>query len=139
MKRFVRSPWLWIVVAVAGVLVVLQYAANPAQSEVETSKMVDYITSGEVKEITFVDGGDQQIRAKLDNGKEVISTWVTGQQIRLVRQVQKQVDAGEIEKFNVENPKPSIIGSLLSFLLPIIIIIAVFLFFMNQMQGGGRG
>ena len=69
MKRFVRSPWLWIVVAVAGVLVVLQYAANPAQSEVETSKMVDYITSGEVKEITFVDGGDQQIRARSTTAK----------------------------------------------------------------------
>ena len=32
---------------------------------------------------------------------------MTGQQIRLVRQVQKQVDAGEIEKFNAETPSPA--------------------------------
>ena len=36
---------------------------------------------------------------------------MTGQQVRLVKQVQQQVDDGEIEKFNVEDPKPSLLGS----------------------------
>ncbi len=43
--------------------------------------MVSHINYGEVKKITFVDGGDQEIRAELDNGKKVISHWVDGQQV----------------------------------------------------------
>ena len=42
-----------------------------------------------------------------------MATWVTGQQVQLVDEVQKQVDAGTIEKYNVENPKPSLLGSIL--------------------------
>ena len=81
MKRFLRSPWLWIVVAVIGVLVALQYLVpNGGYKEIETSTMVDNIQSGDVKEITFKDGGNQQIQATLDNGDKVMATWVTGQQ-----------------------------------------------------------
>ncbi len=138
MKRIVRSPWLWIPVAVVGVLLALQYLVpNGGYTEIETSKMVDHINSGEVKKITFVDGGDQQIRATLDDGKEVMATWVGGQQRGLVRAVQAQVDDGEIENFNVKNPKPSLLGQILGTLLPFVLIIALFLFLMNQVQGGG--
>ncbi len=138
MKQIVRSPWLWIPVAVVGVLLALQYLVpNGGYEEIETSKMVQRINAGEVKEITFKDGGNQELLATLDNGDKVMSIWVTGQQRSLVRLVQKQVDQGTIEDYTVENPKPSVLGSLLSFLLPIIIILAIFFFLMNQMQGGG--
>ncbi len=138
MKQIVRSPWLWIPVAVVGVLLALQYLVpNGGYEEIETSKMVQRINSGEVKEITFKDGGNQELLATLDNGDKVMSIWVTGQQRSLVRLVQEQVDQGTIEDYTVENPKPSVLGSLLSFLLPIIIILAIFFFLMNQMQGGG--
>ena len=138
MKRFLRSPWLWIPVAVVGVLLALQYLVpNGGYTEIETSKMVDEINSGEVKEITFVDGGDQQIRATLDGGKKVMATWVSGQQRSLVKQVEQQVEDGKIEKYNVKNPKPSLLGSILATLLPFVLIIGLFLFLMNQVQGGG--
>ncbi len=128
---------MWIVVAVVGVLVALQYLApNGRYQEVDTSQMVSYIKSGQVESLIFVDG-DQEIRATLDNGKEVTSSWVAGQQQGLVNMVQKQVDAGQIEKFNVEVPHPSLIGSILATLLPFALIILLFLFLMNQVQGGG--
>ncbi len=138
MKQIVRSPWLWIPVAVVGVLLALQYLVpNGGYTEIETSEMVENIDSGKVEEITFVDGGDQQIRATLDDGKEVMATWVGGQQVRLVKAVEAQVDQGEIEKFNVKNPKPSLLGQILGTVLPFVLIIALFLFLMNQVQGGG--
>ena len=138
MKKILRSPWLWIPVAVVGVLLALQYLVpNGGYKEIETSTMVDRITSGDVKDITFVDGGDQQMRATLDNGDKVMATWVAGQQVRLVKSVQDQVEKGEIEKFNVKNPKPSLLGSLFVGLLPIAIIVLLFLFLMNNIQGGG--
>ncbi|HEU4513516.1 MAG TPA: ATP-dependent metallopeptidase FtsH/Yme1/Tma family protein, partial [Nocardioidaceae bacterium] len=137
MKRIFRGPWVWIVVAVVGVLVALQYLApNGGFQEVDTSEMVAYIEDGEVEKITFVDG-DQEIQATLDDGKEVMSSWVTGQQNDLVKAVNQQVQAGQIESFNVEVPKPSLLGSILATLLPFALIILLFLFLMNQVQGGG--
>ncbi|ROR89436.1 ATP-dependent zinc metalloprotease FtsH [Nocardioides aurantiacus] len=138
MKRYVRSPWLWIPIAVVGVLLALQYLVpNGGYTEIKTSTMVSRITDGDVKEITFVDGGDQQLRATMDNGDKEMATWVAGQQQRLVRLVQEEVSEGTIEDYNVENPQPSILGSLFSLLLPFALIILLFLFLMNQVQGGG--
>jgi cell division protease FtsH len=136
-KRIFRGPWLWIVVAVVGVLLALQYLApNGGYQQVDTSQMVSYINDGKVEKITFVDG-DQEIRATLDNGQQVMSSWVSGQQVGLVNQVQKEVAAGQIENYNVDVPKPSLIGSILATLLPFALIILLFLFLMNQVQGGG--
>jgi cell division protease FtsH len=136
-KRIFRGPWLWIVVAVVGVLVALQYLApNGGYSEVDTSEMVQHIESGDVESIVFVDG-DQEIRATLDNNDKVMASWVTGQQRDLVNRVEDQVAAGKIQDFNVEVPKPSLIGSILATLLPFVLIILLFLFLMNQVQGGG--
>ena len=138
MKKFVRSPWLWIPVAVIGVLLALQYLVpNGGYTEVNTSSMVKSIDDGKVKEITFVDGGDQQIRATLDDGKKVMATWVGGQQTSLVRQVQTQVTDGTIEEYNVENPKPGLLASILPTLLTLGLFIVLFIFLMNQVQGGG--
>ncbi|MFZ5849373.1 MAG: ATP-dependent zinc metalloprotease FtsH [Actinomycetota bacterium] len=137
-KRIFRGPWVWIIIAVVGVLVALQYLApNGGYQEIKTSEMVAHIESGDVKEITFVDG-DQEIRATLDDDKQVMSSWVTGQQRDLVNAVAKQEAAGQIEEYNVEVPQPSLLGSILATLLPFALIILLFLFLMNQVQGGGR-
>ncbi len=138
MKRIFKGPWLWIVLAVVGVLLALQYLApNGGYDEVESSQMQEYITSGQVKEITFVDGGEQQIKATLNDGKKVSSFWLDGTQANLESEVQKQVDEGNTDKYTTEVPKPSLIGSILATLLPFALIILLFLFLMNQVQGGG--
>jgi cell division protease FtsH len=121
-----------------GVLIALQYLApSGGYDEIQSSKMESYISSGEVKEITFVDGGDQQIKATLEDGKKVTSFWLDGTQESIQQEVQKQVDAGNTEKFTVDVPKPSLLGSILATLLPFALIIFLFLFLMNQVQGGG--
>ncbi len=136
-KRIFRGPWLWIVVAVVGVLVALQYLApNGGYSEIDTSEMVSHIQDGSVKEITFIDG-DQEIRATLDDGKKVTASWVAGQQQSIIAAAQKQVTAGNIDWSNSKNPQPSLLGSILATFLPFVLIILLFLFLMNQVQGGG--
>ena len=75
-KRIFRGPWLWIVIAVVGVLIALQYLApNGGYDEIDTSKMSGYISDGTVKTVTFIDR-DQTIQAELDNGDKVTSSWV---------------------------------------------------------------
>jgi cell division protease FtsH len=137
-KRILRSPWLWIPVAVVGVLLAIQYLVpNGGYKEIETSKMVADINSGDVKTITFKDAGNQQVLATLDNGDKVMAIWVSGQQKTLVKQVQTQIDKGTIEDYKVENPKPNLLGSIIATVLPFILIFGLFLFLMNQVQGGG--
>ncbi|GHJ58587.1 ATP-dependent zinc metalloprotease FtsH [Nocardioides sp. OK12] len=142
MKRFVKGPWLWIVVAVVGVLLALQFLApSSGGDEIPASEMSAYIESGEIKEITFVDG-DQEIRATLDEGvreegAEVFSYWVQGTQPRLYNAASDQVDSGEIEELKTEISRPSALSSFLFSFLPLIIIFIVFLWLLNNMQGGG--
>src|SRR3954471_20339364 len=88
-KRFARSPWPWIVVAVLLILFALQYIASPGgYDEITTSQMRSYITSGQVKDITLVDGGDQTIKATLKPdvraaGSDVTAHWLNGTQPQL--------------------------------------------------------
>ncbi len=136
-KRIFRGPWFWIVLAVVGVLVALQYLVpNGGYEEVKTSTMSAYIADGKVKDITFIDQ-DQEIRATLDDDKKVLTHWVDGQQNDLIQAAARQVDEGQIEDYNSENPQPSLIGQILATFLPFVLIILLFIFMMNQVQGGG--
>lgn len=124
--------------AVVGVIIALQYLVpNGGYTEVSTSTMVGHLKKGDVKDITFVDGGDQQIRATLDNGKKEIATWVTGQQVGLMKLAQQQHDANQLGDVNVKVSKPSLLYTLISAVLPFALIILLFFFLMNQVQGGG--
>jgi cell division protease FtsH len=143
-KRFVRSPWLWIVVAVLGVLFALQYLApSGGYDEIKYSTMNTYITSGQVQDITLIDG-DQQIKATLKDGvrpagSEVTAHWLDGTQNTLVNEIESQVKQGHIPADGYDNKisKPSLLASILTTLLPFVLIVLLFLFLMNQVQGGG--
>ena len=133
MKRIVKGPWLWIILAVIGVLLALQYLApHGGGNEISTSEMLSDIKSGQVTEITFVDG-DQQIKATLQDGSKVTTHWVNGDQEFLIEQARDH----NIAKIDSQVAQPSVIGSIISFLLPFVLIIVLFLFLMNQVQGGG--
>ncbi len=143
MKRIFKGPWLWSLLAVVGVLLALQFfVATDEYDEISTSRMNDYIASGEISEIKFIDG-DQKIEATLDDGVEreggskVMTYWLSETQDEIEQAVAQQVDNGEIESYTTEVAQPSVLGSILSMLLPLLIIIVVFLWLMNSMQGGG--
>ena len=136
-KRYLRGPWVWIVFAVVAVVLAIQFLApNGSYDEVDTSTMSRYIADGDAKTVLFVDR-DQVIQTELDNGKKVTSSWVMGQQAGLVRSANEGVKDGSIDEYNVKVAKPSFLGNLLVTLLPIIFIVVIFLFLMNNVQGGG--
>src|SRR5680860_865630 len=111
-KRIFKGPWLWMVLAMFGVLLAIQYLApNGGYDEVKTSELSSWIKDGKVKEITFIDG-DQEIQATLDTGTredndKVLTHYILGQQESLLALVDEQIDAGTIEESNSENPQPS--------------------------------
>ncbi len=143
MKRILLNRWVIGVLAVTGVLLALQYLVPTGEyEEISTSRMVEYIDAGEVSEITFIDG-DQVIEATLDDGvdreggNKVMTYWLTDTQAEIEGQVEDQIDAGDIEEYTTEVARPSFLGSLLGAVIPFILIVVVFLWLMNSMQGGG--
>ena len=143
MKRILLNRWVIGILAVTGVLLALQYLVPTGEyEEISTSRMVEYIDSGEVSEITFVDG-DQVIEATLDDGvdreggNKVMTYWLTDTQDEIEDAVQEQVDADEIDEYTTEVATPSLLGSILATFLPFVIIVLVFLWLMNNVQGGG--
>ena len=142
MKRLFKGPWLWTVLAVVGVLIALQYFVSTDEyDEIPTSQMNSYIAKGEVEEIKFIDG-DQRIEATLhdgvrSDGSKVTTYWLTDTQAEIEKAVATQVSEGKTKEYTTEVARPSVLGSILSFLVPIVIIVLVFLFLMNSVQGGG--
>ncbi|KAB2386222.1 ATP-dependent zinc metalloprotease FtsH [Actinomadura montaniterrae] len=137
-KRYFRGPLLWILLF--GLLVALvMWGVNPGRSfeKTDTSKVVQEIDAGQVESAKIVDK-DQRIEVTLKNGKQQQASWVDGQGLQLQNQLQKQADAGKLPGgYNVDVPKQSFFLNLLFSLLPIVVIVLIFLFIMNQMQGGG--
>src|SRR4029450_346794 len=72
-----------------------------------------------------------------DGGREVTTKWLTGTQAGIERAAQKQYDEGKIEKVNVEGSRPGLLSSFIFSFLPIILLVVLFLWLMNSMQGGG--
>jgi cell division protease FtsH len=144
-KRFLRSPWLWIVGLVLLLLLALQFIASPGGSdEISTGQMDSYITSGQIKDITLIDGGDQTIKATLKSGvrpqgSDVTANWLDGTQEQLAQDIQQQIDKGNLpaEDSTVKISHPSVIAQIVTTLLPFVLIVLLFLFLMNQVQGGG--
>ncbi|WP_395107513.1 ATP-dependent zinc metalloprotease FtsH [Actinomadura sp. SCN-SB] len=137
-KRYFRGPLLWILLLCLGAVLVM-WTVNPGRSyeKADTSEVVTAIEQGRVQSAKIIDK-DQRIEVTLKDGSNLQASWVDGQGLRLQEALQRQADARQLPgKYTVEVPKQSPLLSLLFSLLPIIIIVLIFLFVMNQMQGGG--
>jgi len=137
-KRWIRGPWLWVVLFAVVVLVVLDVVSSRSgYTDVHTSEIVQDINSGSVTSVTFIDG-DQEIQATLKDGSKVSAQFLDGQGVQLLDQVQQQVRAGNIaDSYDVQVPKPSLLWSFVSGIFPILLVVLFFLFMMNSLQGGG--
>jgi len=142
-KRIFRGPLLWIVVAFVGVLVIGQlltgstgYKTQPTGQVVQLIQQATSSSDKSLKSVTLIDP-DQEIRVEKTDGTKVRAHWVDGQANSLGTQLQTLFQQGKLEKYDVENPKPSFIGQVFSTLIPFLLIAVVFIFLMNSMQGGG--
>ncbi len=142
-KRIFRGPLFWIVVAFLGVLVIGQlltgstgYKTEPTGQVVQLIQQATTSSDKTIKSVTLIDP-DQEIRVEKTDGTKVRAHWVDGQANTLGTSLQTLFQDGKIERYDVENPKPSFIGQVFSTLIPFLLIAVVFIFLMNSMQGGG--
>jgi cell division protease FtsH len=144
-KRYFRAPVMWILLAVLAVVVLMQVVSSSAGYKTEdTSKVVSTISNSQAKSVQITTGDSQMIKVQLKDGQKVDGSnqiqapyasdaYIAGLQNTL----QNDVDKGKLDSFTVKVDKQNaFVGLLLSF-GPIVLIILVFLFLMNQMQGGG--
>ncbi len=144
-KRYFRGPVMWIVLAVLAVVVLMQVVGSSGgYKTVDTGQVVAAINDNRVQQAKLTTGDEQTIKVELKDGQKVSgsskiqASYIGDQGAALANTLQdkyqhKQIPDGYTVSPSKQNP---FLGVLLS-LLPFVLIVVVFLFLMNQMQGGG--
>ncbi|MGR8009138.1 ATP-dependent zinc metalloprotease FtsH [Streptomyces hypolithicus] len=144
-KRYFRGPVMWIVLAVLAVVVLMQVVGSSGgYKTVDTAEVVQSIDKNQVKQAKLTTGDEQVIKVELKDGQKVKdsskiqASYIGDQGVALANKLQSKFDSGDIDKGYTVSPtkQNAFVGILLS-LLPFVLIVVVFLFLMNQMQGGG--
>jgi cell division protease FtsH len=128
-----RNLAIWGVIV--AVLITLYSVMNPAgragaASEITYSQLLQQVDSGTVRSVV-IRGVQMQIT---DTQNKHFYTNIPPSQDDLL----KRLDNNHVD-IAYQDPQPSTWMTLLSSLLPIILLIGVWVFFMRQMQGAGRG
>jgi cell division protease FtsH len=137
-RRFTRGPAIWIIVAVLFLWIGGSLFAGTGIQRIDTSDGLDLLAGGTVEQAKIVDGA-QRVDLVLteefeDKGMQVQFFYVAPQGPGVVEAIAAADPEGG---YNSEVPQTSWWMSLLSLLLPFIIILGLFWFLMTRMQGGG--
>ena len=123
---------LWIIIAVVLMTVFTNFNEQRGPELVEYSSFINEVETGQVRKVTV-------------EGFNIIGERVSGEIFETVRpalQDPKLVDQLLENNVVIEGRQPekqSLWAQLLVACFPILLIVAIFMFFMRQMQGGGRG
>ncbi|MFI1258756.1 ATP-dependent zinc metalloprotease FtsH [Streptomyces netropsis] len=147
-KRYFRGPVMWIVLAVLAVVVLMQVVGSSGgYKSVDTSQVVNAIDKNLVKSAELTTGDENKVKVELKDGQKVKGSskiqanYIGDQGVEISKDLQAKADDDNKDTlpdgYNIATSKQNpFIGVLLS-LLPFVLIVVVFLFLMNQMQGGG--
>ncbi|MCA1219475.1 ATP-dependent zinc metalloprotease FtsH [Streptomyces sp. 8L] len=144
-KRYFRGPVMWIVLAVLAVVVLMNVVSTGGgYKTVDTGQVVQAIDKNQADQVKLTVGDDQVVKVDLKNGQKVAgsdkiqASYIGSQGSALAKELQQKFNAGQISKgYTVSPSKQSPFLSVVLSLLPFVLLVVVFLFLMNQMQGGG--
>jgi cell division protease FtsH len=137
LKRFTRGPALYIVLALILVVAVTAGLRGNDYKPASTAQVFKYISSGQVdtdsKHVKnqLLDK-EQQVRITLTDGKKYQASFLIDQG-RDFAAAFKNADV----PYDVKVSHDNIFVSFLFSVFPILLIVGLLFFFMNQMQGGG--
>ena len=139
-KRIFRGPVIWVVLVVLAVLAVMNImSSGNGYTSVDTSKIITQISAGQVTSAQLNTGSSQTIQVTLKDGTKEQATYLNDEQgATLAGDLDQAGKAGQLTGgYNVNVTKTSWIVSALVTLLPFLLLVVVFIFLLNQMQGGG--
>lgn len=127
-----RNILLWLVIA--GVLYVVAQSINPqaASQRMDYSEFISRVESGDVAKVTI---NDTRIVGELSGGTrfETVKPPILDLDLLPALHQNKVVVVGQ------EPERQSFLTQLFLSILPILLILGIFVFFMRKMQGGGAG
>jgi cell division protease FtsH len=143
LKRLVRGPIIWIVLAVVLLWVGASTLGSPSSKKIDTSAGLSLLAQQGAVEQAKITDGQQRVDLTLatdfkqgdtNYGKSVYFFYVQPQGETVVNAVK---DSDPPKGFTSVVPQTSWWSSLLSLVLPFVIILGIFWFLMANMQGGG--
>ncbi|ROS78826.1 ATP-dependent zinc metalloprotease FtsH [Cellulomonas sp. PhB143] len=146
-KKIFSGPYVWIVLGLLLLWIAFTTFRTPSVQRIDTSQGFELLADGKVDQALIVDG-DQRVRLTLDDdfvyddadgksqnkGKNVEFFYVAPQGEAVVDAV---ATASPKDGYNSEVAKQSFLASLLSLIIPFLIIGVLFWFLLSRMQGGG--
>jgi len=137
----VNNQWfskiaVWIVIALVLFTVFKQFDRGAAQgSAMGYSEFLDEVQSGRIKQVTLQEGS---------GGTDIIAEGSDGKKIRVAATYLDRGLVGDLRnngvKFDVKpREEPSFLINMLVSWGPMLLLIGVWVYFMRQMQGGGKG
>jgi cell division protease FtsH len=126
-----KNLLLWLIIAAVLLTVFNNFNVEPQQEPLAYSEFVKSVHAGQIREAQIQ---GEKITALDNNGNKVTVVWPEND----TKLLDELVD-NDVKTTILEEEKQSFWTQLLIASFPILIIIAVFMLFMRQMQGGGSG
>ena len=139
LRRTFRGPIFWVVLAILVVFGLLEVAtAGGSYKSVPLPQIQAAIQAHEVSSANLLDK-EQQIQVTLsgDNKIQGASKVESSYSMHYDETLYNELNDAGVTDTNVKVDHGNVFITLLENLLPFVIIIAVMMFFLNQMQGGG--
>ncbi|MBU2590605.1 MAG: ATP-dependent zinc metalloprotease FtsH [Nitrospinae bacterium] len=132
MNQFYKNLSLWLIIALVTVALFNIFSNTPptASKELVYSDLIAAVEKGEISEVT-IEGNN--LKAKFNSG-ETVKTFAPNdpEMIKILKEKGVKINA-------VPPARNSWVTEILISWLPMIIFFGVWIFFMRQMQGGGKG
>lgn len=128
---------VWIVIALVLFAVVKQFGGATAPgSQIGYSEFLDEVQARRIKQVTLTEGGA--------SGAEILAETTDGKKLRVTATYLDRGLIGDLRnngiKFDVKpREEQSFLISMLINWTPMLLLIGVWVYFMRQMQGGGKG
>src|SRR3954453_23860295 len=144
-KRYFRGPVMWIVLAVLAVVVLMQVVGSSGgYKTVDTGQVVQAINDNKAESAKLTTGDENTIKVQLKDGEKVEgsskiqASYIGDQGVTIANTLQTKYQDKQIpDGYTVSPTKQNAFVGILLSLLPFVLIVVVFLFLMNHMQGGG--
>ena len=132
MQKLVRSVGFWVVVALVVLLAASQlFSGGDNREKLRYDEFVSKVNAGDVRSVKIEDNSSR-ILGTLDDGTKFKTTFVTQAAERTTDLLESKHVPYEVSKGG-----QSIWVELLVQILPILLLVGIFFFFINAMQGGG--
>jgi cell division protease FtsH len=133
LRRTFRGPIFWVVLAILVVFGLLEVAtAGGSYKTTALPKIESAISAGDVQSANLLDK-EQEIQVTLTDGSKLESSY----SVHYDDTLYEELKSAGVSDTKVKVDHGNLFITLLENLLPIVIIVGVMLFFLNQMQGGG--